>query len=278
MLKVLIVDDHPIVRQGLKQILEETSDIKAAGEASNWKETLKLIGENSYDLVLLDISMPGISGMEILKQIKSLRPKLPVLILSMYTEEQYGARVLRAGASGYLTKQSAPDELVLAIRRVCQGGKYVSPNLADRLIEYLGEDPTKPANEVLSDREYEVMLAIASGKTISKIADDMLLSIKTVSTYHGRILSKLQMKSDAELIRYALENQLVPSEEFTANERTPKQKALVKADSGETWLKLGALRLTIVGRKRFIIVAATILIIVGVIIGMTLAGVFEPHT
>ena len=146
MLNVLIVDDHPIVRQGLKQILEETSDIKAAGEASNWKETLKLVGENSYDLVLLDISMPGISGMEILKQIKSLRPKLPVLILSMYTEEQYGARVLRAGASGYLTKQSAPDELVFAIRKVCQGGKYVSPTMADRLIEYLGEDPTKPAN------------------------------------------------------------------------------------------------------------------------------------
>ena len=270
MIKVLIVDDHPIVRQGMKQILEETADIRATEEAGNWKEALKLVQEKGFDVVLLDIAMPGLSGMEVLKQLKTMRPKLPVLILSMYTEEQYGARVLRAGASGYLTKQSAPDELVAAIRRVCQGLKYISPSLADRLTEYLDKDSSRPPLETLSDREYEVMLAIASGKTIKKIADEMLLSIKTVSTYHSRILTKMQMKSDAELIRFALENRLVPSEEASA-----PSGAAAAAPTGEG-VTFKALRLTIIGHRRIMLAVAAVLVIAGVILGMSLAGVFEP--
>ena len=270
MIKVLMVDDHPIVRQGMKQILDETSDIRATGEAGNWKEALKLVQEKEFDVVLLDIAMPGLSGMELLKQLKATRPGLPVLVLSMYTEEQYGARVLKAGAAGYLTKQSAPDELVSAIRRVCRGMKYISPTLADRLTEYLDKDSSRPPLEKLSDREYEVMLAIASGKTIKKIADEMMLSIKTVSTYHSRILTKMQMKSDAELIRYALENKMVPSEDSARPSQAP---SVTTTDEGITFK---ALRLTIIGHKRIMIAVATMLVIAGVILGLSLAGVFEP--
>ena len=209
MIKILIADDHPIVREGLKQILHEAPDMVVADEASNGQEVLEKVWKNNYDVVLLDISMPGISGLDILKQLKSHKPELSVLVLTMYPEEQYAVRVLRAGASGYLTKESAPDELINAIRKVSLGRKYVSSSLAEKLAFELEIDSEKPLHETLSDREYEVMCMIASGKTVKEIAEELFLSIKTISTYRSRILEKMKMKSNAELIHYAIKNRLV---------------------------------------------------------------------
>lgn len=209
MLRILIADDHPIVREGLKQILAETFDMVVADEASSGQEALDKVWKNDYDVVLLDISMPGRSGLDILKQLKSERPKLPVLILSIHPEEQYAVRALRAGASGYLTKESAPDELIVAIRKVSLSGKYVSSSLAEKLAFDLEIDTEKPIHETLSDREYQVMCMIASGKTVNEIAKELFLSVKTISTYRSRILEKMRMNNNAELIRYAIKNQLV---------------------------------------------------------------------
>jgi len=209
MIEVLIADDHTIVREGLKKILAETADIIATGEASNGQEVLSKIRTHRYDVVLLDISLPGRSGLDVLKQIKSEQPKLPILVLSMYPEEQYGVRVLRAGASGYLTKESAPDELIGAIRRVSTGRKYISPSLAERLAYNLGIDSEKQPHETLSDREYEVLCMIAAGKTVKEIANEMSLSVKTISTYRARILEKMNMKTNAELTHYAIQNGLL---------------------------------------------------------------------
>ena len=215
MIEVLIADDHQILREGLKLILAETSDIDVTGEASYGKEVLKKVWKNDYDLILLDISMPDSSGLDILKQIKSVKPELKVLILSGHPEEHFAVRSLRSGASGYLTKDRASDELVTAIRRVSQGRMYVSSSLAETLAwdvfrGSLGEtDQKKPIYEQLSDREYQVLCMIASGKTVTQIANELSLSIKTISTYHSRIMGKMHIKTDAELTRYAIENQLV---------------------------------------------------------------------
>ncbi|MCK4352835.1 response regulator transcription factor [candidate division WOR-3 bacterium] len=209
MIKILIADDHPIIREGLKQIIAEIPDMAVADEASNGQEVLDKVWKNDYDVVLLDISMPGRSGLDILKQLKNQRPKLPVLVLSVHPEEQYAVRVLRAGASGYLTKENASDELITAIRKVSQGRKYVSSTLAEKLASDIGIDVQNPLHKTLSDREYQVLRLIASGKAVKQIASELFLSVKTVSTYRSRILEKMQMKSTAELIRYALKNQLV---------------------------------------------------------------------
>ena len=207
--KILIADDHAIVRAGLRQILTETVDLVAADEAGNGLEVLGKIRDDGYDLVLLDITMPGRSGLEILKDIKTLEPKLPVLILSIHREEIYALRALRAGASGYLTKDSAPDELVAAIRKILLGKKYISSALAEDLIFKLGEEVDRPLHEDLSNRELQILCLLASGKRVVEIADELSLSAKTISTYRIRILKKLNLKSNAELTRYALKNCLV---------------------------------------------------------------------
>ncbi len=209
MLKILIADDHAIVRQGLKQIVTETPDMVVAGEASNGQELLNKINENDYDVVVLDITMPGRDGMDVLKQLRSERPELPILMLSIHPEEQYALRALRAGASGYLTKESAPDELVVAIRKVSRGGKYISSSLAEKLAFELEAGHEQAPHEALSDREYHVMCLIASGKTVMEIAQELSLSEKTISTYRSRILEKMNMKNNAELTYYAIKNQLV---------------------------------------------------------------------
>lgn len=209
MLKILIADDHAIVRQGLKQIVTETQDMIVAGEASNGQELLDKIKENDYDVVVLDITMPGRNGMDVLRQLRSERPGLPILMLSIHPEEQYALRALRAGASGYLTKESASDELVVAIRKVSQGGKYISSSLAEKLAFELEAGHKQAPHETLSDREYQVMCMIASGKTVMEIAQELMLSEKTISTYRSRILEKMNMKNNAELTYYAIKNQLV---------------------------------------------------------------------
>lgn len=208
-IKILIADDHPIVREGYKKILSDTPDMIVADEAENGQEVLNCIRKKNFDLILLDISMPGRSGLEILKELKSERPRLPVLILSIYPEEQYAVRAFRAGASGYLTKASAPNELISAIRKISQGGRYISSSLAEQLTYYLDADAEKPLHETLSDREYQVMLMIASGKTVSEIAAELCLSVKTISTYRGHILEKMKMKNNAEITLYAVRNKLV---------------------------------------------------------------------
>jgi two-component system invasion response regulator UvrY len=208
-IKILIADDHPIVREGFKQVLSDTSDMVVADEASNGQEVLNLVRKSKYDVILLDISMPGRSGLEILKELRSEHPKLPVLIVSIYPEEQYAVRAFRAGASGYLTKASAPNELIAAIRKVSKGGRYISSSLAEKLTYYLDVDATKAPHESLSDREYQVMLLIASGKTVTEIAEDLCLSVKTISTYRSHILEKMKMKNNAEITLYAVQNKLV---------------------------------------------------------------------
>jgi two-component system invasion response regulator UvrY len=208
-MKILIADDHAVVREGLKQVLSENADLIVAAEASTGQEVIDKIAKNDFDLIVLDISMPGRGGLDILKEIKIQKPKLPVLVLSMYPEEQYAVRVLKTGASGYLTKESAPDELVRAIRQISQGKKYVSPSLAEKLALDLEISSDRPPHETLSDREYQVMCMIASGKTLKEISEELSLSIKTISTYRTRIMEKMKMKSNAELTHYAIKNRLV---------------------------------------------------------------------
>ncbi len=208
-ISILIADDHPIVRAGFKLVISDTQDMTVADEAGNGQEVLNLIRKKDYDIVLLDISMPGRNGLEILKDLKTEKPKLPVMILSIYPEEQYAVRALRAGASGYMTKASAPNELIAAIRKISQGGKYISASLAEKLTEYLDEDAAKPLHEKLSDREYQVMLMIASGKTVSDIAAELCLSVKTISTYRSHIIDKMKMKNNAEITLYAVQNKLI---------------------------------------------------------------------
>ena len=209
MIKILIADDHPIVRQGLKQIISEYPDMTVADEAGNGKEVLSKVAKKDYDIVLLDISMPGRNGLDILKELKTKKPKLPVLVLSIYPEDQYAVRVLKLGAAGYLTKESVPEELVAAIRKVARGRKYVSNYLAEKLASDLEINAEKPLHENLSDREYQVMFMIASGKRLKEISEELSLSIKTISTYRSRIMDKMKMRNNAELIRYALQNNLV---------------------------------------------------------------------
>jgi two-component system invasion response regulator UvrY len=209
MIKVLIADDHTLVRKGLKQILLETEDIERVDEAKDGKETMNKVSRNKYDLVLLDISLPGRSGIDVLKQLKCIKPTLPVLILSMHPEEQYAVRSLRAGAAGYLTKESAPEELLKAIKKVADGGKYITSSLAEKLAGDIGPDVEKPLHEILSDREYQVMCMIASGKTVKEVADDLNLSVKTISTHRSRILRKMRMDNNAQITHYAIKHGLV---------------------------------------------------------------------
>ncbi|HMK55536.1 MAG TPA: response regulator transcription factor [Dissulfurispiraceae bacterium] len=209
MIRVLIADDHNIVRKGMKQILSRVSDIEVVAEAATGQEALEKIWANNYDVVILDISLPGRNGLEILKQIKSQRPKLPVLILSMFPEEQYAVRVFRAGASGYLTKESSKSELVEAIRRISDGKKYVTPSLAEKLAAEFEPAADRPLHEKLSDREYHILCLIAKGKSSYEIAEELSLSIKTVSSHRSRILEKMLMKSNSELTHYAVQNGLV---------------------------------------------------------------------
>lgn len=209
MIKVLIADDHAIVRQGLKRILAETPDMTVAGEAQNGVEALKKIREGEWDVVLLDVSMPGRNGVDTLKQIMSENRGIKVLILSMYPEDQYAVRLLKIGASGYMTKETAPEELVEAIRKVAQGKKYISPTLAELLLIELGVDSEKPLHETLSDREYQVFRLIGSGKTVSEIATLMSLSVKTISTHRAHILEKMKLKNNAELTLYVIQNSLI---------------------------------------------------------------------
>jgi two-component system, NarL family, invasion response regulator UvrY len=208
MIKVLIVDDHTIVRQGLIQILEETSDIVAAAEARNGREAIALLRAGAFDVVLLDVSMPDMDGLSVLNAIKPEHPKLPVLVLSMYPEEQFALRLLKAGASGYLTKESASEELIRAIRKVAQGGRYITLELAETLAFAVDKDD-RPPHETLSNREYQIMRLIASGKSTGDIAEALSLSVKTVSTYRTRILDKMGLSSNAEIMRYAMQQGLV---------------------------------------------------------------------
>jgi two-component system, NarL family, invasion response regulator UvrY len=209
MIKVCVVDDHAVVREGLKRIIAENPGMAVTSEAGDGVEALRVIQTEPCDVVLLDITMPNKNGLDVLKQIHAETPRLPVLVLSMHAEDQYAVRVLRAGASGYLTKESAPAKLVQAIRKVVRGGKYVSTTLAEKLVFDLDSRSAKAPHEVLSDREYQVLCMIASGKTVTIIAEELALSVKTVSTYRVRILEKLNMKNNAELTRYAIKEGLV---------------------------------------------------------------------
>jgi two-component system, NarL family, invasion response regulator UvrY len=208
-MRVLIADDHAVFRRGLKEIIREAFPKATFGEAKTAQETLDRVLRENWEIVILDISMPGKSGLDILGDLKRLRPRLPVLFLSMYPEEQYARRAIKSGASGYLTKESVPEELQTAVRRVLTGGRYVSAALAERLAFDLRRGADTPVHELLSDREFQVLRMIASGKTVKQIADEISLSVKTVSTYRSRILEKTGMKTTAELIRYALQTQLV---------------------------------------------------------------------
>jgi two-component system invasion response regulator UvrY len=208
-IRVLVADDHVLFRRGLKMVLEDTPDMVVADEAGTGREALEKALKGNYDVLLLDISMPERSGFDILKDLKNLKPELPVLILTMHAEDKYAVRVLKAGAAGYLTKKNAPDELVAAIRKVLAGGRYVSSSLAEKIAFELQEGGEKPLHENLSDREYQVMCLIASGKSMSDIAEELSLSINTVSTYRARILEKMRLKNTAELIHYAISNHLV---------------------------------------------------------------------
>ena len=208
MIKVIIVDDHPVVRRGLKQIIEDEPDMEVAGEAKTAGECFSLVRKMECSLVLLDISLPDKSGFDVLKQLQYELPRLPVLILSVYSEDQYGLRFIKAGASGYLMKEGAPEELVKAIRKVNAGGKYVSASLAEKLVSNLSAFD-KPPHENLSNREFQILCMIAQGKSLKSIAGELCVGEKTVSTYRSRIMEKMKISTNADLTRYALEHHLV---------------------------------------------------------------------
>lgn len=209
MIKVFIADDHAVVREGIKHIFSEAPEIHVAGEASNGQEVLETISKKNYDLLLLDIAMPGRDGLEVLKEVKMQQPKLPVLILSMFPEEQYALRALKSGASGYLTKDSIPNELLKAVRKVLRGGIYISSSFSEKLLTDIASDIQKPLHEMLSDREFQIMRMIAKGKTINEIADELSLSAKTVYTYRARILDKMGIKNNMELTHYVTKYGLI---------------------------------------------------------------------
>jgi two-component system, NarL family, invasion response regulator UvrY len=208
-IRVLLADDHAMVRAGLKEVLADTGDITVAGEATNGHEVLAQVRAHEFDVAVLDMTMPGRSGIELIKQVKEARPRLRVLVLTMHKEEQYAVRALRAGASGYLTKESAADQLVAAIRRIAAGGAHVSPETAERLALDAGRASDAPPHTLLSDREFQVFQMIAKGAAMGEIARQLSLSVKTVSTHKTRIMEKMGLANQAELIRYALENKLL---------------------------------------------------------------------
>jgi two-component system invasion response regulator UvrY len=208
MIRILIADDHAIVRHGLKQIIEDSGEMRVVAEAGSGIEALRKIRETDCDVVLLDISMPDMSGIDVLKQSHAERPQLPILILSIYPEDQYATRLIKAGAAGYMTKESAPAEVVQALLRVAGGKKYISPAVAEMLANELGTDDNKLPHQTLSDREYQIFLLLASAKTVTEIADALALSVKTISTYRSRILEKMKLHNNAELMRYAIDHHL----------------------------------------------------------------------
>lgn len=209
MIRILIADDHAIVREGLKQIVAQTTDIVVVGEASNAAETLEMVRKLPIDLLLLDISMPGRSGLDVLVEIKRDLPEIPVLILSLHPEDQYALRMLKAGASGYVTKESASDQLIHAIRKVASGGKYMSMPLAEKLVFGMVKDKGLAPHEILSNREFQVFRMIAGGKTVGEIADELSLSAKTISTNRARIMEKMGLRNNAEFTQYAISHKLL---------------------------------------------------------------------
>jgi two-component system invasion response regulator UvrY len=206
--RILVADDHAIFREGLRQILEDFDDL-VVDEASRGQEVLDKVAKNDYDLLLLDIAMPGLSGLDTLKLLKNQKPRLRVLILSMYPEEQYAVRAIKAGASGYITKASASEELIEAIRKVSTGGRHISSSLAEKLLFDLETEQERQLHERLSDREYQILCLIGRGKTVSEIAQELALSVKTVSTHRGHILEKMKMKTNAELTNYVIKHSLI---------------------------------------------------------------------
>ena len=211
MIRVLLADDHAIVRAGLKELLSDTEDIEVAGEAMNGQEVMAQVRAQDFDVAVLDMSMPGRGGIELIKQLKAERPKVRVLVLSMHSEKQYAVRAVKAGASGYLTKDSAAEQLVAAIRRIAAGGAYVTPETAERLVLESGAAADGPPHRLLSDREFQVFQLIASGRSITAIAQQLSLSVKTVSTNKTRLMEKMGLANQAELIRYAIENNIIES-------------------------------------------------------------------
>ena len=210
-MRVLLADDHAVFREGLKRILAEAADISEIGEASNAQQLLERISEKHWDVVLLDISMPGKSGLEVLKEIKQTNPRIAVLVLSMYPESQFAVRVIKAGAAGYLTKNSAADEVLHAIRKVYRNGKHISDSVAEALAMAMsaGDKAGQPPHDLLSDREYQVLRMIGAGKTVGEIAEELSLSVKTVSTYRTHILEKMSLKNNAELMQYVITSGLI---------------------------------------------------------------------
>ena len=211
MIRVLIADDHPMVRKGLAQMVAETEDLESAGEADNYASVSRALRVRPVDVLLLDVEMPGKNGLEILKAVRRTHPKLQVLMFSMYPEEQYAVRALKAGAAGYLTKNTPPQKVLEAIRNAARGRKYISPELAQTLASRMSEDVAdgRLAHEILSDREFQTLRFIAGGKKLAEIANEMSLSPKTVSVYRARLLEKMKLRNNAELTRYAIRNQLV---------------------------------------------------------------------
>ena len=208
MIRILVADDHAVIHRGVRQIVSAEPNMVVQGEARTAQEALALVRRQPWDALILDISLPG-GGLDLLKAVKQECPKLPVIILSMHPEEQYAVRALKLGAACYLNKTSAPEELVTAIRKVVAGGKYVSPSLAERLAAMVATDTDRPPHERLSDREYQVLRLIASGKSVGQIAEGLSLSVKTVSTYRARILEKMHLENNAQLIHYAIQNRLL---------------------------------------------------------------------
>ena len=209
MIRLLIVDDHTIVRHGLRQVVSESADIEVAAEAGSSAEAVRLLRENTYDMVLLDISLPDKNGIETLKQIKRDKPALPVIMLSMHAEDEFGVRALKAGASGYVHKQSAHVQLVAAIRQVASGRRYINPDLAEELARSIGESSEKRPHELLSDREFDTLRMLARGKSLTEIAESLSISPKTVSVYRTRLLEKMKLRNNAEIAHYAIKNGLI---------------------------------------------------------------------
>lgn len=209
MIRIVIADDHEIVRAGLKQIISDDEDMEVLGESNNGENLIELVKKNDYDVVLLDLKMQGISGIDVIKHIKIIKPNLPIIVLSMHAEDQYAVRTIKAGASGYLTKETAAENLVTAVRRVVGGGKYISPTLAETLADSIAGGGSDLPHVKLADREFQVMCMIASGKTVTEIGAELFLSVKTISTYRQRILEKMNMKNNSELTHYAIKNNLL---------------------------------------------------------------------
>lgn len=209
MIKIVVADDHAVVRQGLKQIFGDTADMAVVGEATTGPEVLEMARGLAWDVLVLDLGLPDRSGFDVLLALRAEIPDRPILVLSMHSEDQYALRVLKAGASGYLTKESVPEELIQAIYKVAGGGKYISPALAEKLAFEIGAPADKPLHAALSDREFQVMRMIAAGQAVTQIAEALSLSVKTVSTYRARVLQKLGLRTNAELIHYAIQNRLI---------------------------------------------------------------------